>query len=170
MIAAVAANGVIGREGEMPWRLSTDLKRFRRLTMGKPVIMGRKTWESIGRPLAGRDNIVVTRQAGFAPEGVQTAPDLAEALALGREIARSKGASEVMVIGGGTVYAAAMPFADRLYVTHVALSPDGDTSFPPIDPAVWREVSSETVPAGEKDSAASRFVVYERRVPESVGG
>jgi dihydrofolate reductase len=160
LIAAVADNGVIGVAGEMPWRLSTDLRRFKRLTMGKPVVMGRKTFESIGKPLAGRVNIVVTRQPDFAAEGVVVASSLPEALEAARAQVGEDG--EVMVIGGGEVYAAAIGQADRLYITHVAASPDGDARFPPIDAAVWRVRSREPAPAGEKDSAASTFVVYDR--------
>lgn len=166
IIAAVAANGVIGAGGAMPWRLRTDMQRFRRLTMGKPVVMGRKTFEGIGKPLAGRVNIVVSRQADFAPEGVTVAPSLEAALIAAEEGARASGDEEVMVIGGGTIYAAAMPLADRLYITHVESTPKGDTRFPPIDPAKWRSTTGERVPAGERDSVATTFVIYERAAPQ----
>ncbi len=162
LIAAVAENGVIGVRGGMPWRLSTDMKRFRRLTMGKPVVMGRKTYETIGKPLDGRANFVVTRQARFAPPGVVVVPTVAAALLAAAESARATGAGEIAVIGGGEVYAAALPFADRLHITHVEASPEGDTRFPAIDPAVWRATRSEREPVGEKDSAATIFVTYER--------
>ena len=161
IIAAVAENGVIGAHGAMPWRLSTDMKRFRLLTMGKPVIMGRKTFESIGKPLAGRLNVVVTGNPGFRADGIAVVPNLEAALALATD--RAAEAGEVVVIGGGQVYAAAMDLAARLYITHVAAEPVGDVHFPDIDPAVWRPVSQEEVPAGERDTAATRFVVYERR-------
>lgn len=157
LIAAVAENGVIGAGQTMPWRLSSDLKRFRQLTMGKPVVMGRKTFETIGKPLAGRTNIVVSRRNDVAGESVVVASSLEEALRAGA----ARGADEVMIIGGGQVYADAMPLADRLYITHVAARPDGDIHFPTIDPALWRPVSEERYPAGEKDSAATRFVIYE---------
>jgi dihydrofolate reductase len=157
LIAAVAENGVIGARQSIPWRLSTDMKRFRRLTMGKPVIMGRKTYETIGKPLTGRLNIVVTHQAGTI-DGVITAPDLDAAL----RIAEDSGSEEIFVAGGGEIYTAAMKLADRLYVTHVDATPDGDTFFPSIDPAVWKAGSVEHVPAGADDSAATTFVVYER--------
>ena len=163
LIVAVAENGVIGAEGAMPWRLATDMKRFRALTMGKPVVMGRKTFASIGKPLAGRANIVVTRQRDFAPAGVTVVASLAEALAAGVRAARESGASEVMVIGGGEIYALAMPEADRLYVTRVHARPEGDTKFPVIDPAAWQAAAQEDVPAGEKDTASPTFVTYERR-------
>jgi len=159
IIAAVAENGVIGSDGKMPWRLSTDMKRFKRLTMGKPVVMGRKTFESIGKPLAGRPNVVVTRQPGFRPEGATVAPSLDAALTLAAERQED---GEVIVAGGGEIYAAAIGLAERLYITHVEARPEGDTRFPDIDPAIWRATATETVPAGEKDSAATRFVIYER--------
>jgi dihydrofolate reductase len=157
IIAAVAENGVIGRDGDMPWKLSTDLKRFKALTTGKPVVMGRKTFASIGRPLPNRVNIVVTRDGGFKADGVSAVSDLDAALAAAGD------ADEVMVIGGGEIYRAWIAKADRLYITHVAASPEGDTLFPAIDPAQWVELSSEDVPEGPSDSAASRFVVYARR-------
>jgi dihydrofolate reductase len=162
LVAAVAENGVIGAAGAMPWRLATDMKRFRVLTMGKPVIMGRKTFASIGKPLAGRTNIVVTRRRDFAADGVLVAASLDEALAAGAEAAGETGAGEVMVIGGGEIYALAMPHADRLYITQVHARPEGDAHFPPIDPATWRAVAREEVPAGEKDTASTTFVTYER--------
>ncbi len=162
LIAAVAANGVIGDGSGMPWRLSTDMKRFRALTMGKPVVVGRKTFETFGKPLAGRTNIVVTRQSGYRRDGVVVVSSLDAALARGREVAEAGGGDEVIVAGGGQIYAAAMGRADRLYITHVDAEPAGVTHFPPIDPAVWRAVSREPVPAGEKDSAATVFTVYER--------
>ncbi len=162
LIAAVAANGVIGDGTGMPWRLSTDMKRFKALTMGKPVVVGRRTFETFGKPLAGRTNIVVTRQADYRPEGVVVAASLNSALVQGRRAAEATGADEVMVAGGGEIYAAAIAAADRLYITHVAAEPAGNTRFPAIDPALWRVASREAVPAGEKDSVATVFTVYER--------
>jgi dihydrofolate reductase len=163
---AIADNGVIGREGGLPWRLSTDLKRFKADTMGKPVVMGRKTWESFPRrPLPGRLNIVVTRDPSYRAEGAEIVHSLRDALILARARGRCLPgvAEEICIIGGGEIYAQALPLADRLHVTHVKAAIDGDTRFPPIDPAVWREASAEDVPAGEKDSHATRAVVYERR-------
>lgn len=160
IVVAVAANGVIGRDGDMPWRLSTDMRRFRATTMGKPVVMGRKTWESFPkRPLPGRHNIIVTRDAAYAAEGASSVASLDAALAL----ARAEGVEEACIIGGGEIYAAALPLADRLDVTHILAEIDGDTRFPAIDPAVWRAVSSEDFPAGDKDTHPTRHVVYERR-------
>jgi dihydrofolate reductase len=162
LIAAVAANGVIGDGRGMPWRLSTDMKRFKALTMGKPVVVGRKTYETFGKPLPGRTNIVVTRQGDFRPEGVLVAAGIAQALKLGAAVAQAAGGDEVMVLGGGEIYAAAVAAADRLYITHVEAEPAGNVRFPTIDPRLWRSVSREPVPAGEKDSAATIFTVYER--------
>lgn len=163
VIAAVARNGVIGREGGMPWRLPTDLKRFRAMTMGKPVVMGRRTFEGLGRPLDGRVNVVVSRDPAFAPNGALVARDLDGALALAAEAARAAGAEEVMVIGGGTVYAGTIGRADRLYLTEVDAAPEGDTLFPAVDPSVWAVESAEDLPRGERDSAGMRLVTYVRR-------
>jgi dihydrofolate reductase len=165
LIAAVAENNVIGDGRAMPWRLSSDLKRFRRLTMGRPVIMGRKTWQSIGKPLPGRTNIVVTRQSGFSAEGALVVPSLDAALGL----AASESPDEIMVIGGGEIYAEAMARADRLYVTHVAASPAGSVRFPAIDPNVWQGGPAERLPAGEKDDAATAFIIYDRVAGRGVG-
>ncbi|PLP60315.1 diacylglycerol kinase [Mesorhizobium loti] len=163
---AIAENGIIGREGGLPWRLSTDLKRFKADTLGKPVVMGRKTWESFPkRPLPDRLNIVVTRDAAYRAEGGEVATSLEDGLTLARIRGRCMaGADEICVIGGGQIYAQALRLADRLHVTHVLASVDGDTAFPPIDPETWRVVCSEDIPAGEKDSHPTRHVVYERRV------
>ena len=162
LIAAVAENGIIGADGAMPWTLSTDLRRFRSITTGKPVIMGRKTYLSIGRPLPNRVNIVVSRHAGFSPEGVVVVPTLEAAISAAIAAAAASDMVEAVVIGGGEIYRAFLPQADRLYITHVEATVDGDVSFPPIDPALWREVSSEAVPAGPSDSLPTRFTVYER--------
>jgi dihydrofolate reductase len=164
LYAAVAENGVIGHEGGMPWRLSTDLKRFKATTMGKPVIMGRKTWESLPRrPLPGRLNIVVTRKRDLGEEGAVIAHSLEEALALAEENLEETGAEdEVAIIGGGEIYRQAMGMADTLHVTHVQAEIEGDTYFPGIDPLLWRAVHAEEKPAGESDSHPPRYVVYER--------
>jgi dihydrofolate reductase len=162
LIAAVAKNGVIGDGTGMPWRLSTDMQRFKRLTMGRPVVVGRKTFEGFGKPLQGRTNIVVSRHPHMWAPGVVAARDVAAALDIARADAERSGGDEVMVIGGGEFYDETMGLADRLSVSQVDAAPAGRTRFPPIDPRVWREVSSEAVPAGPKDSAASTFAVYER--------
>jgi dihydrofolate reductase len=169
VIAAVAENGVIGDRNRLPWKLTSDMKRFKAITMGKPVIMGRKTFEAIGKPLAGRVNIVVSGQSDFAPDGVAVAPSLEAALVAAETGARASGDEEIIVIGGGEVYRAAIGLADRLYITHVEAAPEGDAHFPAIDPARWRAVSAERLPAGPKDSAATTFVVYERIAPAVSG-
>lgn len=163
LVVAVSKNGVIGRDGGLPWRLSSDLKLFRQLTMGKPVVMGRKTWESIGRPLDGRLNIVVTRGAPVAVEGVQTAAGLDDALAMARARAEADGIDEIAVIGGGEIYRQALPKADRVYLTEVDIEVKGDTTFPPLDPGTWHETSRQPYPQGPKDSAAFVLRVLDRR-------
>ncbi len=162
---AIAENGVIGREGGLPWRLSTDMKRFKADTMGKPIVMGRKTWESFPRkPLPGRLNIVVTRDLRYKAEGAEVAPSLEAAITLATVRSRCvSGADEICIIGGGQIYELALPLADRLHVTQVLAEFDGDTRFPSIDPEVWRQVSADDFPAGEKDSHATRHIVYKRR-------
>lgn len=161
--AAVAENGIIGADGDMPWRLSSDLKRFKAGTMGKPVVMGRKTFESIGRPLPGRLNIVVTRDRTWSRDGVETTGSLDDAVRLATVRARCMtGADEIAIIGGGEIYAQAIDRADRLHITHVLAEVDGDTRFPAIDPSVWKAVACEDVPAGERDSHATRHCVWER--------
>jgi dihydrofolate reductase len=157
MIAAVARNGGIGAGGRLPWRLSSDLKRFKALTMGKPLIMGRKTFESVGRPLPGRRVIVVTRDRGWAATGVEAAHSLDEALSL------AAGAEEIMIGGGGEIYAQSWPRATRLYITEVDLAPPADVRFPAIDASTWRERRREAGLRGPNDDAAFSFVDYERR-------
>ncbi len=164
LVVAVARNGVIGRDGGLPWKLSSDLKRFKANTIGRPVIMGRKTFQSIGNPLPGRDNIVVTRDKTFSPEGVFVSESVNEALRLAQQKARDRDVTEICVIGGGELYRQTMGAADKLVVTYVEAEVEGDTKFPAIDPNVWNEISSELHPAGEKDSHATRHVVYERRI------
>jgi len=167
IVVAVSSNGIIGREGDMPWRLSTDLKRFKALTLGKPVVMGRKTFQSIGRPLPGRANIVISRDENFHADGIDTVASLDAALDLARQRAADAGIDEVCVIGGGEIYRQAMARADRLYVTHVETEVAGDTGFPAIDPALWQAQETEQVPAGERDSFATRFVIYRRNTPKA---
>lgn len=162
LIVAVAENGVIGRDGKLPWHLSSDLKTFRRLTMGKPMIMGRRTYDSIGKPLDGRDNIVVTRDPYFEVPGVSACASISEALTLARVLAATGGADEIMVIGGVAIFEATMPVADRLYFTRVHASPEGDRHFPTPDAKAWKEVSREPLPQGPRDEFASTLIIYER--------
>lgn len=156
LIVARARNGVIGRGNAMPWHLPADLAHFKRVTMGHPVVMGRRTWDSIGRALPGRRNVVVSRSPGLALEGAEVASSLDEALA------RLAGSPEVFVIGGGQLYAEALPFADRLYVTEIDAAPDGDVRFPSIDPREWRETVLGTYPPDERNAHALRFLRLDR--------
>jgi dihydrofolate reductase len=161
LVAGVAANGVIGRDGTMPWRLKSDMRHFRAMTLGKPVVMGRKTYLSLSiRPLPGRTNIIITRDASFTVPGALVATSLNAALDAARGDALRRGIGEIAVIGGADVYAQAMPLADRLELTEIKLKPEGDTRFPAIDPAVWREASRIPHPAGEGDDGAYDFVTY----------
>lgn len=162
LIVAVAENGVIGRDGGLPWRLSSDLKTFRRLTMGKPLIMGRRTFDSIGKPLDGRDNIVVTRDPHFEAAGVSACATVTEAVTLARVLATTRGADEIMVIGGAAIYDALLSEAGRIYFTQVHATPEGDRTFPRPDPVEWQEVSRQALPQGERDDHASTLIVYER--------
>jgi dihydrofolate reductase len=165
LIAAVADNNVIGRDGGIPWRIPSDMAFFKRTTMGKPIVMGRKQYESVGKPLVGRTNIVVTRQHGYQPEGVIVIDDLKAAIEHARSIAEADRVDEVMIIGGGEIYAQALPMADRLYITHVAAAPEGDTWFPRIDPADWEVIEEPEVLPGDRDSAGFRVKVYARSRP-----
>jgi dihydrofolate reductase len=160
IIAAVAENGVIGRGGQLPWRLSEDLRRFKSLTMGHTIVMGRRTWESIGRPLPGRRMIVVSRQPDYRVEidAVQMAASLDAAL----ELAAAAGDDEAFVVGGAELYREAMPRADRLYLTRVHAQVDGDTRFPDKELSAWRRVSSEDHAADAKNDHPYSFEVYER--------
>ena len=160
LVLAMARNGVIGRDGGLPWRLPTDMKRFKADTMGKPVVMGRRTWESFPRrPLPGRLNIVVTRDRAFRAEGAVVVHSLEEALAR----AGDADGDEICEIGGGQIYRQALPLADRLNVTHVMADVAGDVRFPDINPGAWKVVASEEWPAGEADSHPMVHTVYERR-------
>ena len=160
LVVAAARNGVIGRDGDMPWRLSSDLKRFKSITMGQPIIMGRKTWESIGRPLPGRLNIVITRQADYNASGASVVRSLDEAIEIGQKAA---GEGDVFIVGGGEIYKEAIGLGEILHVTHVEVEVEGDAFFPPITQPEWEAVHEEAVPAGEKDDYPTRYVVYRRR-------
>ena len=162
LVAAVADNGVIGRGNALPFRQSSDLKRFKSVTMGKPVVMGRKTYLSIGKPLSGRTNIVVSRDPNFAPEGVAVARSIDAALRVARADAQKRGADEIAVIGGTDIFAQTMPLADRMEITHVHSTPEGDTYFPPIDATQWRAATRSDHLAGPRDEAAFSYVTYVR--------
>jgi len=165
LILARADNGVIGRDGGLPWHLSGDLKFFKAQTLGKPVVMGRKTYQSIGKPLPGRPNLVVTRDPAFRPEGVEVFADISTALAHARTLAKESGTEEVMVIGGGQIYAETLSLARRIYLTEVHAAPEGDTVFPDLDPADWREVRRDAPVSGGKGQPDFSIVVLERRRP-----
>jgi dihydrofolate reductase len=162
VIVAAARNGVIGRNNALPWTLSEDLRYFKRVTMGKPIIMGRKTYESIGRPLPGRTNIVITRQPGYSAQGVSVVSGLDEALSLAEHVAQSDGADEMMVIGGAEIYAAALPRAERLYLTEVHADVEGNALLPAVDWGDWRELRRERHEASPPNSYDYSFVLYER--------
>jgi dihydrofolate reductase len=163
IVAAIGENNVIGRDGALPWRLKSDLKHFRKVTLNRPVIMGRKTYTSIGKPLKDRTNIVLTSDLGLVAPGAVLATSMDAALAYARQDAEKRGVDEIMVIGGSDVFAAALPKAARLEITHVHASPDGDSYFPPIDPQVWREAAREKHAAGPDDDASFTVATYLRR-------
>jgi dihydrofolate reductase len=156
LIAAMAENRVIGHENRLPWHLPADLQHFKAITLGKPVLMGRKTWESIGRPLPGRTNIVITRDAGYVAEGCVVAHSLEEAVAAAGE------AAEVMVIGGAQLYRQALPLADTLYLTLVHAEIQGDTRFPAWQPGEWRETARIDHEADDRNPHAYSFITLER--------
>jgi dihydrofolate reductase len=162
LVAAVADNGVIGRRGAMPWRLKSEMEHFRRVTLGKPVVMGRKTYLSIGKPLVGRTNIVVSREPGFAAPGLLVAPTIETAVTVARGEALRRGTSEIVVVGGAEIYAQTIARADRLMITHVHLQPDGEARFPAIEPHIWKEVKRSEHPCGPDDPAGFSVVVYQR--------
>ena len=162
LVAAVSENGVIGRDNALPWRLKSDMRHFRALTMGRPVLMGRKTYRSIGKPLPGRTNIVVTRDSSFADDGVLAANTLTAALEAARGDALRRNVGEIAIIGGADLYGQLMPRADRLEITRVHTDIAGDTVFPAIDPDVWHEVARTEQVAGPDDDADMTFATYRR--------
>lgn len=164
LVAARARNGVIGVQGRLPWRLRSDLQRFKAVTIGKPCIMGRATWATLPlRPLPGRLNIVLTRNPDFEAKGALVCPDLDDALSIAREQAAEDGVDEVCVVGGAEIYALTLPRARRLYLTEVDAAPEGDTLFPAFDEREWAETAHEPHPAGEKDDHGFVFRTLERR-------
>ena len=159
MIAAMAHDRVIGKDNQMPWHLPADLAHFKRVTLGKPVLMGRKTFESIGRPLPGRRNLVISRNPGYQAEGIEVVGSVEAALAL----LASSAVSELMVIGGGHLYAELLPSADCLYLTQIDLAVEGDTRFPAFDDGQWQRIDSESHQADEKNPHPYRFETWQRR-------
>lgn len=162
LIVAAAENGVIGKDNDMPWKISSDLQYFKKNTLGKPIIMGRKTFQSIGKPLPGRVNIVITRDTSFTAEGVITAHSVEMALEVAKSMAETKGVDEVMVIGGAQIYELCLPETDRLYLTRIHAHIEGDTYFPTLDAKDWIEFTSSRHKAGEKDSHDHSFIVLDR--------
>ena len=163
LMVAMARNRVIGRNNNLPWYLPGDLKYFKQATMGKPIIMGRKTWDSIGRPLPGRMNVVISRDPEWqAPAGTTPAKSLGDALVKAGAQAEIEGGEEVMIIGGGQIYAEALPIVDRMYVTLVHAEVEGDAFFPEVDWSEWEELGREDFSASENNPYDYSFVVYQR--------
>jgi dihydrofolate reductase len=163
LVVAVAENGVIGRNGTLPWRLKSDMAYFRKVTMGKPVVMGRKTWDSLPRkPLLGRTNIVVTRHRAFEAAGALVVTSVDAALIAARGDALRRGVEDIAVIGGDQIFTATLPIADRIEFTQVRLRPDGDVYFPEIDRAIWHEASRQEHKAGAEDDADFTILTYRR--------
>jgi len=163
LVVAVAKNGVIGRDGDLPWRLSSDMKRFKTVTMGKPVLMGRRTWDSLPKkPLPGRQNLILTRDANFVAQDAWVYTDLAAMLAAGRAMAEAANAEEICVIGGAQLFNAVLDQADRIVLTEVTLEPEGDARLD-LDLSNWRELSREHVERGPRDDADFVVRVLERQ-------
>jgi dihydrofolate reductase len=163
LVAAVAENGIIGRGNTLPWRLKSDMQHFRALTMGKPVVMGRKTFLSIGKPLVGRTTIVVSRDHAFTAPGIVVAASLDAALAVARGDALRRNADAIIVAGGAEIYAQVLPQASQLAITHVHKKVDGDARFPKIDLTLWREAARSEHPPAAEDEGPFAFVTYARR-------
>jgi dihydrofolate reductase len=169
LVVAVADNGVIGRDGGLPWHISADLKTFRRVTMGKPLIMGRRTFHSLGKPLDGRDNIVVSGDRNLRAEGAIVVRDFADALVRAEQCAARRGTDEIMVIGGARIFEDALPQARFIYKTEVHGRPAGDTYLPPIDWMEWTELERGPLPKGPRDDFAATFVLLERGAQKRPG-
>lgn len=164
LIVAMARNHVIGKDNTMPWHLPEDLRHFKRVTLGKPVVMGRNTYESIGKPLVQRANIIISRNPAYRVEGAAVVHSLDAALALGADLLRDAGPdAELMIIGGAQIYAQALPLAQRLYLTEVHAEPEGDASFPQFDRSKWQEVAREEHAASARNAPAYDSLVLERK-------
>ncbi len=162
LVAAVGENGIIGRDGQLPWRLKSDLQHFKKVTLNRPVIMGRKTFESLPKPLKNRTNIVLTRDLGLVAPGCVLATSMDAAFGFAREDAQQRGVDEVMIIGGSDIFTDTMAVADRLEITRVHAAPEGDVRFPAIDPTVWRESYRQWRPRGPDDDTDFTILTYER--------
>lgn len=165
LIAAVAENGVIGRDGDLPWRIKSELQYFKKTTLGKILIHGRRSFAALGKALPGRDNIVITRDKNYAAEGVFVVHSLDEALALAQKIATEKNIDEVFIAGGAEIYKETLPRADRLYLTDVHMTPEGDTFFPAFDRGEWLETTREFHKAATGEAADYTLTVLERKLP-----
>jgi dihydrofolate reductase len=165
LVVAMGENGAIGKDGQLPWRLSSDLRQFRKVTLGKPIIMGRRTFDSLGRVLDQRVNIVLTRDRGFQAPGAVVVHSVDDALARARDAAAKAGVDEIMVIGGEDVFRDVLPRTGRIYLTEVHAEPEADTWFPAFDRTAWREVSRERHEPGPKDDHAFSFVLLEPTSP-----
>lgn len=163
LVVAVAENGVIGAGGDLVWRISDDLKWFKKATTGKPIVMGRKTYRSIGRPLPGRDNIVITRDLNFTDDGIFVERSIDNALTVAGECAKRRGADEICIIGGGEIYAQTIGLADRIYLTRVVASVDGDAFFPAYDSAEWTERHCGSCEKCERNQFACDFFILDRK-------
>lgn len=161
-IVAMDRNRVIGREGDLPWRLPSDLKHFKKVTLGKPCLMGRKTWESLPFPLPGRPNLVLTRNANYAAKGADVFTDMHEMVGRGYELAGAAGVDEIMLIGGAQIYATLLPRCDRVYITHVDAAVVGDAVFPELDTAQWHQKSETAAKKGPKDEFSFHVAVFDR--------
>lgn len=164
LIAAMAENRAIGRDQDLPWRVPTDFKFFKKKSMGKPLIMGRKSWEALGGPLPGRKHIVVTRRKDYTTEGAEVFTDIKDALKRAEELAEEQGTDEIMIGGGAEIYAMTLPMADRIYLTEIHMTPEGaDTFFPEFDMDSWQETARTYNKAGPKDDADCTFITYDRK-------
>ena len=163
MMVAKASNNVIGRDNKLPWYLPNDLKYFKQVTFGKPVIMGRKTWESLKGPLPGRTNIVITRQPDYLADGAKVVASLDDAVAMAENVAFIEGQEEAVIMGGAEIYSLALPQADRLYLTEVHANVEGDTFFPEYDASEWQQIAREDFAAEGPNPYDYSFVVYERQ-------
>lgn len=167
LIAAVAENGVIGKDNWMPWHIKSEFQYFKNTTMGRPIVMGRKSFEALGKPLPGRQNIVVTRDKNYKAAGVIVTHSVEEGIDIARGIAEKDGVDELFIGGGSEIYRLSLPDADRLYLTEIHLKPDGDTYFPPFDRGDWKEVKREFHPKKDGETADYTITVLERKLPKS---
>jgi dihydrofolate reductase len=162
LVVAATRNGVIGRDGDMPWRMPSSLRRFRSLTMGRPMIMGRKTFHAIGKPLDGRDTIVVTRDSSFKAPGVHVAGSLLEAFRIAQELAAARGTDEIVIAGGGEIYRLALPYATDVHLDRIDTDLEGDTTLPRLDPAEWREVARHLIERHPRDEYPAEAIHFHR--------